>query len=46
MGACSKYQKLLKSSDYALKYENGVKYYEKKDYYRAVGLFEELGKYL
>lgn len=42
MGACSKYQKLLKSSDYALKYENGVKYYEKKDYYRAVGLFEEL----
>lgn len=40
--SCSKYQKLLKSSDYALKYENGVKYYEKKDYFRAVGLFEEL----
>ena len=40
--SCSKYQKYLKSSDYALKYEKGVEYYEKKDYYRAVGLFEEL----
>jgi outer membrane protein assembly factor BamD len=41
-GSCSKYQKYLKSSDYALKYEKGVEYYEKKDYYRAIGLFEEL----
>lgn len=42
LGSCSKYQKYLKSSDYALKYEKGVEYYEKKDYYRAIGLFEEL----
>ena len=42
LASCSKYQKLLKSSDYAAKYENGVKYFEKKDYFRAVGLFEEL----
>ena len=41
-GSCSKYQKYLKSSDYSLKYEKGVEYYEKKDYYRAIGLFEEL----
>lgn len=40
--SCSKYQKLLKSSDYNLKYESAIKYYEKKDYYRATGLFEEL----
>jgi outer membrane protein assembly factor BamD len=42
LGSCSRYQKLLKSSDYGAKYENGVKYYEEKDYYRAIGLFEEL----
>lgn len=42
LGSCSKYQKYLKSSDYALKYDKGVEYYEKKDYYRAIGLFEEL----
>ncbi|MBI4646030.1 MAG: outer membrane protein assembly factor BamD [Bacteroidia bacterium] len=41
--ACScKYQKLLKSSDYNLKYEKAVEYYNKKDYYRAQQLFEEL----
>lgn len=40
--SCSKYQKLLKSSDYDLKYSKALEYYEKKDYYRAMTLFEEL----
>jgi outer membrane protein assembly factor BamD len=37
-----KYQKLLKSTDFNLKYDMAVKYYEKKDYSRALPLFEEL----
>lgn len=40
--SCSEYQKLLKSSDYNLKYEKAVAYYEKGDYYRAQTLFDEL----
>jgi outer membrane protein assembly factor BamD len=40
--SCSKYQKLLKSTDADAKYNAAVKYYEKKDYYRALPLFEEL----
>lgn len=40
--SCSKYQKLLKSSDMEAKHNAAVKLYEKKDYYRALQLFEEL----
>jgi len=40
--SCSRYQRLLKSTDYNLKYTEGIKYYEKEDYYRAKTLFEEL----
>jgi outer membrane protein assembly factor BamD len=40
--SCSKYQKILKSTDIEAKYNAAVKYYEKKDYYRALPLFEEL----
>ncbi len=40
--SCSNYQRLLKSTDYNLKYTEGIKYYEKEDYYRAKTLFEEL----
>ena len=40
--SCSKYQRLLKSTDYNLKYTEGIRYYEKEDYYRAKNLFEEL----
>lgn len=36
------YQRLLKSSDYELKYKRAVEYYEKKDYVRALPLLEEL----
>jgi outer membrane protein assembly factor BamD len=39
---CSKYQKLLKSSDMDLKYEAALKYYEEEKYDRAMALFEEL----
>ncbi len=40
--ACSEYQKILKSTDYKLKYEKANEYYNKEDYYRAQALFEEL----
>jgi outer membrane protein assembly factor BamD len=39
---CSKYQKLLKSSDMDLKYEAAIKYYDEGKYERAMALFEEL----
>ena len=39
---CSDYQKLLTSSDYDLKYQRAIQYYDKKDYTRAATLFEEL----
>ena len=39
---CSKYQKLLKSSDMDLKYEAAIKYYEDEKYQKAMPLFEEL----
>ncbi len=39
---CSKYQKLLKSSDMELKYEAANKYYEDEKYDRAMTLYEEL----
>ena len=40
--ACSKYQKVLKSNDYELKYVKAKEYYNKNDYFRALPLFEEL----
>lgn len=40
--SCSDYQKLLKSSDYELKYTKAVEYYKAEDYFRALSLFEEL----
>ena len=40
--SCSKYNKILKSTDADAKFNAAVKYYEKKDYYRALPLFEEL----
>jgi outer membrane protein assembly factor BamD len=39
---CSNFQKVQKSNDPQLKYNAALKYYEKKDYYRAGLLFEEL----
>lgn len=40
--SCSKYNKILKSSDFELKYSKAIEYYEKKDYNRALPLLEEL----
>lgn len=42
ISGCSGFQKLLKSNDYNLVYNEAVKYYEKKDYFRAQSLFENL----
>jgi len=40
--SCSKYQKLLKSTDNELKLEKAIEYYEKGDYHRAIGLFTDV----
>ena len=39
---CSEYQKIYKSTDNDLKYESAIAYYEKKDYYRALQLFDQI----
>lgn len=41
-GSCSKFRKIQKSDDWKLKYEAAINYYEKKDYYRATILFDEI----
>jgi outer membrane protein assembly factor BamD len=40
--ACGKFKKIQKSEDWRVKYEAGLDYYNKKDYYRASILFEEI----
>lgn len=40
--SCSNHSKLLKSTDNELKYEAAISYFNKKDYYRALQLFEQL----
>ncbi len=40
--SCGKHQKLVKSTDNEAKYAAAVDYYEKKDYYRALQLFQQL----
>jgi len=40
--SCSKFRKIEKSQDWRVKYEAGVNYYNKKDYYRASVLFEQI----
>ncbi len=40
--SCSKYQRVLKGTDMEKKYEYAEKYFQKKDYYRALQLLEEL----
>ena len=43
--SCSKYNKLLKGTDNEAKYEAALKYYEKKDYDRALQLFDVMQAY-
>jgi outer membrane protein assembly factor BamD len=40
--SCSGYEKLLKSSDYVLKYNKAFEYYNKQDYARASTLFDQM----
>lgn len=40
--SCSKFEKVLKSKDYNFKYKRALQYYNKKDYYRATTIFEQL----
>jgi outer membrane protein assembly factor BamD len=40
ISSCSKYQQLMKSSDYGQKYEMGVVYYNQGNYYKALQLFD------
>lgn len=40
--SCSKFRKIQRSEDWRVKYEAGLNYYNKKDYYRAAILFEEV----
>jgi len=40
--SCSTYHEVLKSNDLPLKYAKAKEYYNKKDYYKAIPLFEEL----
>jgi len=43
LGSCkSKYEKLRTSNDNPKKYAEGIKYYNKKEYSKALGLFEDL----
>ncbi len=43
LGGCkSKYEKLRTSNDNAKKYSEAIRYYNKKDYQKALGLFEPL----
>lgn len=41
-GCKSKYERLKASNDNAKKYQEGIKYYNKKDYGKALDLFEDL----
>lgn len=40
--SCSKFDKIVKSSDWKMKYEKAIYYYEKQNYTNALTLFEEL----
>jgi len=42
LSSCSGYEKVLKSSDYNLKYKKAFEYYNKGDYTRASGVFEQI----
>jgi outer membrane protein assembly factor BamD len=42
LASCGEYQKLLKSTDYELKYKKAIEYYEAEDFMKACTLFDEL----
>lgn len=42
LASCGKFRKIEKSSDWRVKYEAALNYYNKEDYYRASVLFEQI----
>lgn len=40
--SCSKFRRIQKSEDWRVRYEAALNYYDKKDYYRASMLFEDV----
>jgi outer membrane protein assembly factor BamD len=42
VSSCSKFRQLQKSEDWRVKYEAGLNYYAKKDYYRSSVFFEDI----
>ncbi len=42
VASCSKFRKIEKSQDWRVKYEAALNYYEKKDFYKASILFEQI----
>ena len=40
--SCSKFRQIQKSEDWRIKYDAGLNYYNKKDYYRTAILFDEI----
>lgn len=42
LASCGQFRRIQKSADWRVKYEAGMRYYEKKDYYRTATLFEEI----
>jgi outer membrane protein assembly factor BamD len=42
LASCSRFNRLLKSTDHELKYKEAVRYYEAEKYYHALQLLEEL----
>ncbi|MBN2522127.1 MAG: outer membrane protein assembly factor BamD [Bacteroidales bacterium] len=43
---CSGYERVLKSSDYKLKYSEALRYYNKENYSRAAALFDQIAPVL
>ncbi|TCN72827.1 outer membrane protein assembly factor BamD [Acetobacteroides hydrogenigenes] len=42
LSSCSGFDKILKSNDYELKYKKAIEYMNKKDFYRASQLFDQI----
>ncbi len=45
LASCSEYEKVLKSNDFEFKYRKAMQYYQKKDYARAITVFEQIVNY-
>jgi len=43
---CSEFRSIQKSDDWKLKYDAALEYYEKKDYYRSVILFDQIKPFI